>query len=65
MAAGLCTQEGCCAIRGHWQAIDQVLRNALDHTTLADLSRPVAAPMAQIAVPAPARQANRITGDKA
>ena len=42
-AAGLCSQEGCCEIRNHWQAIDRVLRNALDHTTLADLSGPAPA----------------------
>jgi FeS assembly SUF system regulator len=65
-AAGLCTQEGCCAIRGHWQAIDQVLRNALDHTTLADLSRPVpATEFVPIVVPAPARQGQPASGGKA
>jgi FeS assembly SUF system regulator len=62
-AAGLCTQEGCCEIRSHWQAIDRVLRNALDHTTLADLSGP--APVTEFVptiVPAPARQGRPATG---
>lgn len=40
---GLCSQEGWCAIRGHWQGIDRVFRRALDQTTLADMARPAPA----------------------
>ena len=62
-AAGLCTQEGCCEIRSHWRAIDRVLRDALDHTTLADLCGP--APVTEFVptfAPAPVRQGHPATG---
>ena len=64
-AAGLCAQEGCCAIRGHWQAIDRVLRNALDHTTLADLSTPAqVTEFVPTFVPAPKRRTQPVPGGK-
>jgi FeS assembly SUF system regulator len=50
--AGLCAQEGSCAVRGHWQLIDRAIRSTLDGMSLADMAqpapqtllRPVAAP---------------------
>lgn len=44
--AGLCAQEGSCAIRPNWQAIDGVLRRVLEQTSLADLARPPEVPVA-------------------
>lgn len=56
--AGLCAQEQWCAIRGRWQAIDRVLRHALQQTTLADMTRPPPPDLA-----APARTGVALIGD--
>ena len=41
IAAGLCAQEGLCAIRANWQSINRVLFTALNGVTLADMAQPV------------------------
>lgn len=40
VTAGLCAQEGYCSIRANWQRINQVIRFALDHMTLAQMAQP-------------------------
>jgi FeS assembly SUF system regulator len=60
--AGLCAQERGCAIRGHWQAIDRVIRRALDETTLADMTRPE--PVQVVAAPSRRRTAALVAGDE-
>lgn len=42
---GLCAQEQWCTIRGNWQAVDRLIRQTLDHTSLADMMRPAAVPL--------------------
>jgi FeS assembly SUF system regulator len=37
---GLCAQEGSCSIRGNWQRINRVIRDALDQMALAELAQP-------------------------
>ena len=44
--SGLCAQETSCAVRGNWLALDRVLRATLERTTLADMTRPPAQPVA-------------------
>lgn len=48
---GLCAQEQWCTIRGNWQAVDRLIRQTLDHTSLADMMRP--APVLHALVPPP------------
>ena len=38
--AGLCSVEDSCAVRGNWQRINRVVRDALSQVTLADLAQP-------------------------
>lgn len=38
--AGLCAQEAGCPLQRNWQRLNQVIRQALDRVTLADMSRP-------------------------
>lgn len=40
-AAGLCAQEGSCAIRANWQRINRVILDALSDVTLADMTQPM------------------------
>jgi FeS assembly SUF system regulator len=39
---GLCSHEQSCAIRGHWQAIDRLIRRTLAQTSLSDMTQPMA-----------------------
>lgn len=48
---GLCMQESVCSIRGNWQRINQLVLAALEATTLADMIRPVTAPIRPLAQP--------------
>ncbi|HUG25911.1 SUF system Fe-S cluster assembly regulator [Piscinibacter sp.] len=43
--AGVCAIEGSCSIRGNWQRIDRVIRDALRDMTLADLAQPTFKPV--------------------
>lgn len=43
--AGLCAQEEACAVRGNWQRINRVIREALEGVTLADFAQPVYQPV--------------------
>ncbi|HET6720356.1 MAG TPA: SUF system Fe-S cluster assembly regulator [Rhodocyclaceae bacterium] len=52
---GLCAQEQWCTIRGNWQAVDRLIRQTLDHTSLADMMRPASVPLT--AVPPPMARA--------
>jgi FeS assembly SUF system regulator len=61
--AGLCAQEGSCAIRSRWQAIDQVIRHALDETTLADMARPLP-PQLPSSAAAPVQAARHTLGGR-
>ena len=47
-----CAMQGDCAVRPHWEAINQGVRALLDATTLADMTRPVkdGAPASQVPV---------------
>lgn len=45
VAAGLCAQEGSCAIRTNWQTINRVLFTVLNGVTLADMAQPVSYPV--------------------
>ncbi|MGH8787233.1 MAG: SUF system Fe-S cluster assembly regulator [Cupriavidus necator] len=45
VAAGLCAQEGLCAIRANWQSINRVIFSALNGVTLADMAQPVLHPV--------------------
>jgi FeS assembly SUF system regulator len=45
VTAGLCAQEGYCSIRANWQRINQVIRLALDHMTLAQMAQPAFEPV--------------------
>lgn len=49
LRAGLCAQESSCTIRARWQAIDRMIRRALDETTLADMAAPMPPPQAAAA----------------
>jgi FeS assembly SUF system regulator len=42
---GLCVQESVCSIRGNWQRINRLVLAALEAMSLADMIRPVAAPI--------------------
>jgi FeS assembly SUF system regulator len=42
---GLCAQEGSCSIRGNWQRINRVIRDALGQMTLAELAQPAFKPV--------------------
>jgi len=39
-APGECTQEAFCPVRGNWQRINHVLRDALSEITLEEMARP-------------------------
>ena len=52
--AGLCRQEVSCPLRGHWQHLNRVVRDALVQVTLAEMSRPFLRPPFN---PPPARRA--------
>jgi FeS assembly SUF system regulator len=41
--SGLCVQEPVCSIRGSWQRINHIIRDALERVTLAELAKPVSA----------------------
>lgn len=41
-----CAIEGVCGVRGHWGPINQAVRAALEHVTLADLLKPALKPEA-------------------
>lgn len=43
--AGLCALEGSCLVRGNWQRINGVIRDALGRMTLADLAQPTFKPI--------------------
>ena len=43
--AGLCALEGSCSVRGNWQRINRVIRDALAQMTLADLAQPTFRPI--------------------
>jgi FeS assembly SUF system regulator len=43
--AGLCAVEGSCSVRGNWQRINRVIRDALGQMTLADLAQPAYKPV--------------------
>ncbi len=45
VAAGLCAQEGLCAIRANWQSINRVIFMALSGVTLADMAQPMLHPV--------------------
>ena len=45
---GECDREAYCAVRGHWQRINQVVRQALSGVTLADLGRPASGRLVQL-----------------
>lgn len=47
--SGLCAQERGCSIRFNWQRINQVVRQALEGVTLADMTQPVPSQPAAIA----------------
>ena len=36
---GLCAQEACCPVRGHWQWLNRIVRHSLDRVTLEEMSR--------------------------
>ena len=57
--AGLCLQEGCCSVRENWQRINQVIRHALDHMSLAEMTRPGFQPVDTEAIQARRRGAHR------
>lgn len=40
---GECSQEAFCRVRGNWQHINHVLRNALSEITLEEMARPTSA----------------------
>lgn len=40
VAAGLCMQEAGCRARSGWQRINRVIREALEHTSLAEFAQP-------------------------
>jgi FeS assembly SUF system regulator len=42
---GACVQESACHVREPWQRINRVVRDALEHVTLADLANPAAIPV--------------------
>lgn len=44
VAAGLCTQESSCSLRGNWQRVNRVIRDALGKLTLVDMAQPVFGP---------------------
>jgi len=44
-----CAIEGVCGVRGHWGPINQAVRAALEHVTLADLLKPA---LTRVKVPA-------------
>lgn len=46
---GTCTQESSCQVRGNWQRINEAVRGALEHITLADLTAPISPRLVQIA----------------
>ena len=46
LGAGLCLHEGSCAVRGHWQRINQVIHRTLSNLTLEDMAQPVLQPVA-------------------
>ena len=58
---GECDREAYCAVRGHWQRINQAVRQALSGITLADLSAPAPAAGKLIELGA-ARRAKRAAG---
>lgn len=45
VVAGLCAQEASCSIRGNWQRINRVIRDALDQMTVAELAQPAFKPV--------------------
>jgi Rrf2 family protein len=51
--SGACVQESVCSIRGNWQRINQVIREALNRVTLAELARPASARPLSIKIPSP------------
>lgn len=44
-APGACVQERHCSIRGNWQRINQVIVQALEQVSLAEMTRPVVHPI--------------------
>jgi FeS assembly SUF system regulator len=42
---GVCIQERSCAIRANWQRINQVIVQALEEVSLAEMTRPVTQPI--------------------
>jgi FeS assembly SUF system regulator len=55
VGAGLCAQEGLCAIRANWQSINRVIFRALNSVTLAEMAQPVFHPVDIGALHAPRR----------
>jgi len=51
--SGACVQESVCSIRGNWQRINQVIREALERVSLAELARPASARPLRIKIPSP------------
>lgn len=45
VVTGLCALEGSCSVRGNWQRINGVIRDALGQMTLADLAQPTFRPV--------------------
>lgn len=41
-APGVCSQEHTCRLRGHWQLINDAVRQALEQVSLAELCNPMA-----------------------
>lgn len=40
-APGVCSQENTCRLRGHWQIINDAVRQALEQISLAELCNPI------------------------
>lgn len=45
VTAGLCGQEPGCAVRGNWQRINRVIRDALEGVSLAEFAQPEFVPI--------------------
>jgi len=45
---GYCSQESVCHLRGHWQVINDAVREALEKISLAELAGPLSPPLVQL-----------------